>query len=219
MEKTIEMIQRAGEGKGEARKLRADNRIPGICYGKHLENPIPVSVDKIKIAATLRGSDANDLFTVSSEDSSIKGQLVVVKDKQTDPLSEDLLHIDFLAVNKDEPIKATVTIELIGKSKGVAEGGILQQPNRTLEIKCLPHKMPSVIEADVSDLAINDSLHVTDIKLPEGVEVVDFANRTLAVVVPPREEEEEPVEAIAADAVEVVGEKKEEEPAEGEKKE
>lgn len=189
MEKTIEMAQRPGQGKGEARKLRFDNRIPGICYGRHLSTPVPVSVDKIKIAAIIRQSNANDLFTVSSEDKNIGGQLVLLKDRQTDPLTEDLLHIDFLAINKDEPIKATVAVELHGKAKGVAEGGILQQLNRTLDIKSLPLNIPAKIEVDVTDIGLNESLHVSDITLPEGVEVLGSVDRTLAVVVSTREEE------------------------------
>jgi len=189
MEKIIEMAQRPGQGKGEARKLRFSKQIPGICYGRHLEKPVPVSVDKVKIAAILRRSNANDLFTVASEDKSIGGQLVLIKDKQSDPMTEDILHIDFQAINKDEPIKATIAVELLGKAKGVAEGGILQLPNRTLDIKCLPADIPSKIEIDVTELGLNDSMHVSDITLPKGVEVLGSADRTLAVVVATREEE------------------------------
>lgn len=207
MENTIKLFSRTGGGKGEARKLRSQKRVPGICYGRHMEVPVPVSVDTISIANLIRKSDLNALYTADSEDKTLSGQLILIKDKQTDPLTGDLVHIDFQAVNKDEAIKATVKIVLVGKPKGVEEGGILQQPNRTLEISCLPHLTPSVIEADVSHLELNDSLHVTDITLPEGVEVIDFANRTLAVVVPPREEEEEPAEVKAADEVEVSSEK------------
>lgn len=218
---SIELFERLGSGKGEARKLRMDKKVPGICYGRHMDKPVPVAVDLVGISAILRKSDLNALYTVESKDKSIQGQLILIKEKQTDPLTSDLVHIDFQAVNKDEPIKATVVIELVGKPKGAEEGGVLQQPNRTLEISCLPHKTPSVIEVDVSGLDINDSLHVNDIDLPEGVEVIDYANRTLAVVMPPREEEEEPVaaEAVAADEVEVSSEKgKKEDPEPSENK-
>ncbi|MCB0272869.1 MAG: 50S ribosomal protein L25 [Bdellovibrionales bacterium] len=222
MEKTIELSQRAGHGKGEARKLRFDQQIPGICYGKHLKNPIPVSVDKVKISNVLRTSNQNELYTVDSTDSNIKGQIVLIKSKQLDPLTDDLIHIDFLAVNKNEPIRTTVSVELVGKAKGVAEGGILQQPNRTLDIRCLPHLIPSKIKADVTELMINDSLHVTDIQLPEGVEVLGAANKTLAVVIPPQEEEVQAVQAAEVKEVEVSsgkGKKEEEGEAEGDKKE
>ncbi|MCB1198509.1 MAG: 50S ribosomal protein L25 [Deltaproteobacteria bacterium] len=208
MEKSIEMMERTGEGKGEARKLRADRRIPAVCYGKHLKAPVAVSVDRIEIAAIVRSSDANDLFTVKAEGSPINGELVLIKTKQTDPLTDEMIHIDFQTISKGEPIKAIVTIELVGKSKGVAEGGILQQPNRTLEIKCLPSKMPSSIKVDITNVGLNESLHVSDITLPEGVEVVGTANKTLAVVIPPADEVAQPTEAVAADAVEVAGKKK-----------
>lgn len=199
MENTIEMNQRTGGGKGEARKLRATNEIPGICYGNHMETPVPVSVNKIKIAKLLRGSNPNKIYNVDSKDAAMKGQMVLIQDKQIHPLTEEIVHIDFLAVNKDEEIRVTVPVSLQGKAKGVVEGGILQQPNRTVDVRCLPHLIPEKIIVDVTNVNINDALHASDVTFPEGVKLVGSMQRTLAVVVPP-DEDKTPKAAVDAAA-------------------
>jgi large subunit ribosomal protein L25 len=174
-----------------------------------MDTGVPVSVGKLLIARVLRESDDNALFEVSCDDKTINGQMVMIKDTHVHPVTDELMHVDFLAVNMNEKIKAEVAVELVGKPKGAEEGGILQQPNRSLEISALPNKVPRVLEVDVTGLAIGDSLHVNDITLPDGVEIVDFSNRTLAVVVAPTEEKVEEPTDVDPTAVEVTSEKKE----------
>jgi large subunit ribosomal protein L25 len=189
MENSINVQVRDGAGKGVARKTRASSRVPGICYGNHLENPITISVDKLELGKVIRNSTSTSLLKLLSDQKIVDGQMVLIKSRQRDPITDEIIHVDFMAVKMDEKIKVRVPVILTGKSKGVVEGGLLQQPNRSLNVRCLPNNIPTKIEADITNLNINDSLHVSDIKLPEGVVVVGTVDYTLAVVVPPEKEE------------------------------
>ena len=186
---SINVQVRDGAGKGVARKTRAEKRVPGICYGNHLETPITISVDKLELGKVIRGSSSTSLHKLKSDQKIVDGQMVLIKSRQRDPITDEVILVDFMAVKMDEKIKVRVPVILIGKSKGVVEGGLLQQPNRTLNVRCLPNSIPTKIEADITKLDINDSLHVSDIQLPEGVVVVGTVDYTLAVVVPPEKEE------------------------------
>lgn len=189
MENVINVQGRDDAGKGVARKLRSTRRVPGICYGKSFETPVNLSVDKLEITKIVRTSSPTSLFKLASDTKNINGQMVLIKSRQNHPVTNDIIHVDFLAVKMGEKIKVLIPVVLQGKAKGVAEGGILQQPNRKLNVRCLPDNIPTKIEIDVTNLNINDSLHVSDIKLPEGVTVVGTIDYTLAVVVPPEKEE------------------------------
>ena len=189
MENSINVQVRDKAGKGVARKTRSDRRVPAVCYGKHIETPIKLSVDKLELSKVIRTSSPTSLFTLASDKGDVNGQMVLIKSRQNHPITNDIIHVDFLAIKAGEKIKVLVPVELKGKAKGVAEGGILQQPNRKLNVRCLPNNIPTKIEVDVSNLDINQSLHVSDIELPEGVTVVGTIDYTLAVVVPPEKEE------------------------------
>jgi large subunit ribosomal protein L25 len=189
MENVINVTVRDGAGKGVARKTRAERRVPGICYGNHLKTPIPLSVDKLELGKVLRNSSSTSLYKLQSDQAGINGEMVLIKGRQRNPVTDDIIHVDFMAVKMDQKIKVRVPVELKGKSKGVVEGGLLQQPNRWLNVHCLPGNIPTKIEADVTALEINDSLHSSDLTLPQGVSIVGTINYTLAVVVPPEKEE------------------------------
>jgi large subunit ribosomal protein L25 len=200
MENLINVQFRDGAGKGVSRKTRAVRRVPAICYGNHFEKPVTLSVDKLELSKVIRTSSATSLYKLKSEQKTVDGQMVLIKSKQRDPITDDVIHVDFMAVQMDQKLKVRVPVELKGKAKGVVEGGLLQQPNRWLNVRCFPNNIPTKIIADVSALEINDSLHVNDIQLPEGVSIVGTVNYTLAVVVPPEKEEvaATPVEGAAA---------------------
>lgn len=203
MENIINVQVRDGAGKGVARKTRAEKRVPGICYGNHLESPITISIDKLELGKVIRNSTSTSLLKLKSDQKIVDGQMVLIKSRQKDPITDEIIHVDFMAVKMDQKIKVRVPVILVGKSKGVTEGGILQQPNRSLNVRCLPNGIPTKIEADITGLNINDSLHVSDITLPQGVTIVGSVDYTLAVVVPPEKEEAvaaTPVEGAAAAA-------------------
>jgi len=126
---------------------------------------------------------------------------VLLKDYQQDPVSREMLHADFIDVRENEQIKVNVPLVLTGKPVGVTEGGILSQNRREIEVYAMPAAIPEKIEADVSHLKIAQSLHINEVKLPEGVRVKSHVNYTIAVVSVPEKEEVAPVAAVAATPV------------------
>lgn len=192
----LNIESRPGVGKGTARKLRAQKRVPGIYYGPHVKTPIAVSVDQAELVRLTGKVRSNTLIKVqSSAGSGLEGKLTLIKNIQTDPVSERPIHVDFYEVNESETLKVLIPLALIGKPIGTAEGGIVEQLRRDIEIRSLPKDIPNKIEVDISALNIGESMHVKDIQLPQGVSIVGNVNYTLVTVVPPEKEE---VKAAAA---------------------
>jgi len=188
---------RDGAGKGSARRLRAEGLVPAIVYGRHLEAPIHIAVDPVAVKKAI--STPHRLNTLLSL--ALDGQperLVLLKDYQQDPVTREMLHADFIDVRENEQVKVNVPLVLVGRPVGVTEGGILSQSRRELEVFALPSAIPEKIEADVSALKIAQSLHINEVKLPEGVRVKSHVNYTVAVVSVPEKEEVAPAPAAAA---------------------
>jgi large subunit ribosomal protein L25 len=140
----------------------------------------------------------------------------VLKDYQLDATRGRLLHIDLQEVRLDQAIQAQVVIELVGEPAGVKEGGVLSQINREVNVEALPMEVPDRLELDVSSLAIGDALRVSDLRVPEGVKLLDDPESVLATVTPPTKiEEPEPVEEELEEGEEIEGEVPEEERPEG----
>jgi large subunit ribosomal protein L25 len=191
---SLEVKPREGAGKGAARKLRLEGLIPAVVYGRHLKTPAHIAVDPLAIRKAI--ATPHKFNTLISLKISGGGEhQVLLKDYQQDPVTREILHADFVDVKETEKIKVNVPLVLVGKAVGVAEGGILSQSRRTLEVWALPRAIPEKIEADISHLKIAAALHIKDIKMPEGVEVKSNINYTLAVVSVPEKEE---VVAVAA---------------------
>ncbi len=188
VEKSILKAQaREGSGKGYARRLRAQNLIPAIIYGRQMEHPRAIAVDPVAVRkAVATPHKLNTLITLQLEG---QGEsMVLLKDYQTDPVTRELLHADFIGVTEKEPVKVQIPVVLTGRSEGVANGGILSQVRRELEVWALPTAIPEKIEVDVTALKIAQALHVNDVKLPEGITVKSNVNFTIAVVAAPEAE-------------------------------
>lgn len=194
----LEAKAREGSGKGSSRRLRAQGLIPAVVYGKHLKAPAHLAVDPTGVRkAIATPHKLNTLIKINVGGG--EAHNVLLKDYQLDPLTRELLHADFIAVKDDEQVKVNVPIVLVGKAPGVAEGGILSQARREIEVYALPNAIPERIEADVSGLNIAEVLHINDVKLPKGVTVKSNVNYTVAVIsVPEREEAAAPAAAAAA---------------------
>jgi large subunit ribosomal protein L25 len=207
-------------GKGGARKARAAGEIPGVLYG-HGETPVAVAVGSREFDVALRGhKGGNAIVSLSVAGSDYTA---LVRDVQYDPVTHQIIHLDFQHISLTEMIEVSVPIHLTGLAVGVKDGGgILEPITRELEVRCLPTAIPASIDVDVSALNIGDSIHVRDITVPEGVVVLADPETTLATVVPPTVMEEKPAEEVAAAATvegaepEVIakGKKTEEEEAE-----
>ena len=184
-------------GKGWARKARAAGQIPAVIYG-HGENPQPIAVDFREFELALRGhKGSNAIVNLNVGGGEVTA---LVRDVQYDPLSRAIIHLDFQHISLTEQIEVSVAIKLTGLAVGVKDGGgILEAILRELDIRCLPTQIPSSIEADVSMLAVGDSIHVRDLNVP-NVTVLNDPDTTIATVVPPTVMEEKAPEEAAAEA-------------------
>jgi len=204
----LEVFLRKPSGKGGARSLRRTGNIPAIFYGPKTD-PIPIQVAKGSLDKTLKKQTSENILYQLT----IKGngqetvKTVMIKELQKNPIDREILHADFYEVSLFKEIDVTVGLKLIGKSPGVEKGGILQEISRDLEIRCLPTNIPNHIDVDVSTLDIGDSIHVEDLKLPEGILVLSDARLTLITVVPPIEEKPAAEEPAEVSEVEVVAKK------------
>ncbi|MBL8912806.1 MAG: 50S ribosomal protein L25 [Archangium sp.] len=195
----LEAKTRVGAGKGPARRTRVDGMIPACVYGKGLDKPLNIALNAKALKAAVHTEKKLNTIIGLSVDG--KEHIVLLKDYQMDPVSKDLLHADFIAVRENEQVKVKIPLVLTGKSIGVAEGGILSQMRRELEVWSLPGSIPLSIEADVSHLKIATALHINEIKLPAGITVKTHVNFTIAVVTAPEIEKVVEVAAPVAGAV------------------
>jgi large subunit ribosomal protein L25 len=182
----LEAKVREGSGKGSARKARAQGLIPAIVYGKHLEKPLQIALDPKAVKTAV--NTPKRLNTVIGLKVGSVSHIVLLKEYQQDPVSRELLHADFIDVRENEQVKVKVPVALTGKAEGVGQGGILTQMRRELEVWSLPGAIPEKIEVDVTPLKIGHSLHVNDVKLPQGITVKTHVNFTIAVVTAPEAE-------------------------------
>ncbi len=206
---------RERSGKGPARQTRRAGRIPGIVYG-HGRPALSVAVDAHEFINALRHVEGNMIVSLKLDGGE---KTAIVREVQRDPLTHEIVHLDFQEVSLTERVHVEVTVHLVGTPVGVKDaGGILETITRGIEVECLATAIPGAIEVDVSALNIGDSVHVRDIRV-EGVEVLTDADQTIATVVPPTVyEAPAPAEAAAAPTAEepeVIGKGKEEEAAEG----
>jgi large subunit ribosomal protein L25 len=175
---------RAGRGKGASRKLRATGRIPAVVYG-HGEATRELSVDARELERLFSQIHRDNTvinLKIEGETAEVKA---LVREVQSHPARGTILHLDFYQIHAGERITVEVPIELTGTAAGERAGGILQHALSELEVRCLADQIPSEITIDVSALEIGDSLHVSDLPIPEGVEVLVDADRTVCSVIPP----------------------------------
>ena len=202
---------RETSGKGVARKLRSAGKVPAVFYGKKSET-LSLEVDAKELNDILNKETGGSIFFNLNIEGSKDGQKVaILKELQADPVTNRLVHADFLELLMDEKMSAAVPVRLTGKAEGVELGGTLQPIRRELEVSCLPKDLPDFIEIDVTALGIGDSVHIDEVELPKGIEVPHDVNFTVAVVVGRRAEEEE---AVAEEGEEETAEGAEETAAE-----
>ncbi len=206
---TLKVVPREEFGSRESRRLRRSGFVPGVLYGGGSEAR-PFKVGERQARSFL--SDGHTLFDLEIEGS--KAVPVVVKEQQQHPVRGDLVHLDCLEVKLDEAIQAEVALELEGTedAPGVKEGGVLEHVTREITVEALPAEIPEVLHADVSEMAIGDTLQLSVLTPPSGVEFVvdDPEEVTIATLSPPRVEEEP--EPEVEEEAELVGEEGEEVP-------
>lgn len=208
-QQTLSVESRQKTGKGVARKLRATGKLPGVLYGMGKSAPVVVDPRAI-LRLLMEEGGRNRVLTLDGQ--GLAGKHALIKDYQVDPVSRTLVHVDLLEIDINKKIIVTVPLNFTGKSAGVAEGGVMNIISRTIEVKCLPNAIPKHIDVDITALKIGDSIHLDDLRLPEGMEKSVLTNPTLCACVPPAKEEDAAPKLAATAEPEVITEKK----AEGE---
>lgn len=207
---TIKAEKREGRGKNDSRRLRAEGKIPVVVYGGEGESVAAVATLS-DLAAILRSDSGHN--TVFSLDMSGEGTGdVMFQDRQIDPLHGRLVHADLKRLKKGEKIEVTVSVHLVGEPIGVKEeGAMLEQQMREIKVLCEPANIPEFIEVNVENLNVGDAVHVSDISVPDTIEIHESPEALVASVSLVKEEVLEPEVEEAAEP-EVIGEEKAEEP-------
>ncbi|MEN8821520.1 MAG: 50S ribosomal protein L25/general stress protein Ctc [Abyssibacter sp.] len=200
---------RSVQGTGASRRLRRTGKVPAILYGGDAE-PVQLSVDHNEMVRHLE-HEAFYSHILSIEVDG-KTENAVLKDLQRHPSKAQILHADFMRVVAGQSMRMTVPLHFVGedKSPGIKNnGGVLDRLRNELEIECLPRNLPEYIEVDVSGLDVNDSIHLEELTLPEGVTSVAQAHgenwTVVAVHVPRGAVESDDAEGDAGDADEAAG--------------
>jgi large subunit ribosomal protein L25 len=198
---TLEVQERERLGSRESRRLRRKGMVPGVLYGR--SKPHAICVPERDLRRALGG--AGGLHTIL--DVVLAGQKSthpsILKEYQQDPLRGGVIHVDLQEVRLDQPIQASVTVQLMGgeNAPGVREGGVMSQVSREVNVEALPMEVPEHLELDVSGMAIGDTLRVGDLTAYEGVTFLDDPETVLATVTMPTRvvEPEEVLEAAEAE--------------------
>lgn len=202
--------RRADQGKGASRRLRRDGKVPAVIYGagQSAEN---IQFDHLKLSLAAR----NEWFSSAILDLLVEGnrQKVLLRDVQKHPVKPQLLHLDFLRVDESKPVRVYVSIRFLNKEKSAAaktSGVVISHNINEVEISCLPKDLPEHIDLDLGELGLGDVLHLSDLKLPAGVEIPELKlgkeyDHTVVSAQAVREEVEEAPAEVAAEGAAAEG--------------
>jgi large subunit ribosomal protein L25 len=202
-EVTIEVEKREDSGKNANRRTRSRGEVPGIVYGAG-KDTVPIRLNRKTLVDMLKkggGGNAVFLLKLSGTD---KSRHAMIREMQIDPVSRQIVHIDFQRIVLTEQVRVTVPIEVQGTAYGVKnEGAILDFPTRQVHVKCLPTQIPAKLEVDVTDLHVNQHLEAKDLKLPEGVILDEDPDRVIVSCKLERVQEEAPAAEALLEAAPV----------------
>ena len=212
----VEVEQRSDTGKNAAGRLRRAGKIPGIVYGLD-RPPFSVAVSPRRLGEVLRLETGKNTILNLSLVGQDRTRAVMIREIQRDPVTELPLHVDFVRVDLEKAITVAVPVRLLGIPLGVkTEGGLLEFVTRQIDVECLPGEIPEHVDIDVSELHVNQNVHVSDVKVGERIKVLTPMDTIVALVALPKEEAAPVVEEAAAAPAEpeVIKKGKEEPPAE-----
>ena len=209
---TVKAEKRETRGKNENRRLRVDGKIPVVVYGGGTES-LAATASLSDLAAILRtDTGVNTVFSLDIDGIGVND--VIIQDRQIDPLRGRLIHADLRRFAVGEKIEMTVPIHLIGEPEALKEeGAVLSQAMREIKVLCEPAKTPDSIDVDISEMTTEHSVHVSDLKVGEGIEIHDSPETVVASIVIVKEVELEPQVEEGVEP-EVVGEEPAAEPEE-----
>jgi len=207
---TVSATKREGRGKNDARRARVAGMVPISVYGG--EGGSVAALAPIRDLASILRSESgrNTIFTIDIE--GVGASEVMFHERQIDPVRGRLIHADLIRLVKGQKIEVTVPLHLVGEAIGVREEqGVLEQIIREIEIRCEPREIPDVFNVDVSNLGVHDVLHISDIQVAEGIEILNSPDTVIATVGIVKEEVVAPVaEVEGAAEPEVIGKGKKE---------
>jgi large subunit ribosomal protein L25 len=207
----LDVKSRSARGSRAARRLRRENRVPGVLYGG---DGVPVGFDAD--ARELRIALASSGAVLDLSVDGARSTPVVLKEAQRDPVRGATVHVDLLRVRLDQAIHAVVSLELHGveEAPGVKEGGVLEQPIRELNVEALPTAIPESVVYEIGEMQIGETIPLAAIVMPEGVTLLDDTEDVVVATLSPPRLQAEVEEELAAET-ELVGEEAEAEAAEG----
>ena len=181
----LEVFKRESLGKQANKKYRKDGFVPAVIYGKNKEN-LNILIDPIKLKKLLKNEAGENTIIQMKLDQSDLKKNVLLKDAHLDTLTSDPLHLDFYEITDGVDVKVSSPLLFEGKPEGVKNGGVIQTLSNEIKIKCLPTNIPNVIEINISDLNIGDTLRVKDIKPMDGIEILSNPESTIISILAPR---------------------------------
>jgi large subunit ribosomal protein L25 len=206
----LQVVARTKNSKNENRRARRNGQLPAVIYGAG-KDPQAVLIDRTvfgKLADRLHSSTIMNLTHPEGGEP----ERTIIRDIQREPVRLEPIHVDFLRIRVDQPIVVDVPVHGVGSTpKGVREGGVLETIARHISIKVLPLEVPASIDHDLTEMEVGDSVHVSDLKVAEGIEILTDPENAIFILTAPRTEEE----AAATEGEEIVPAKAE---ANGEEK-
>lgn len=187
---TLEAHLRSSKGKGAAHKLRSMGRVPAICYGGNSSESIMLDLDAQDLSTFTRKHDwQNTILDLNIDNKGTKK--VLFKEISSDCITGNIIHVDFFEISSDKKVELRVPVVLNNIPVGVTLGGMLQPIRRTLTIQCFPEDAISNIEIDVSEMNNGDSIHVSDVTVPDRIEILEAKHLTVATVIGPKGKSEQ----------------------------
>lgn len=223
----LEAEPREETGQSANRELREESMVPAVVYGQETDNR-NLAIRKGDIEPLLRNGALNNRLIDLDVDDEDEDRSVLIKDIDLDPVTDVIIHVDFHQVRSQDTVEVDVPVTLVGESPGVElDGGIIDQPLRTLSVECKVKDIPNELEVDIDELEIGDAVFVSNVTPPSGVTLMNDPERTIVSIQPPEEfdvettpaEETEAIEETVEEAMEEVAEGEEEELEEGEEAE
>jgi large subunit ribosomal protein L25 len=187
---TLRATQRTDFGKGAARKIRQKGYIPAVIYGRHDDN-VHLNIEQHEFKTKYHYEASLIDFKLDSSADELKG---IIRSIQRDPVTHDPIHIDFQHVHFGVPIEIDVNLNFVGVAVGTKLGGVFEEHMRSVHIRCLPSRIPEHFDVPITKVELGQSLHISDLVIPEGVELLADPAAVIATVVIPKgmkSEEEE----------------------------
>lgn len=200
---TLVVGDRNKKGKNASYRLRREKQIPAVVYGPNAKEGIAITLNYPNFREVYNKAGKTSLIRLEAQgenSKAVNGFKVLVSDIQIDAIRNEVLHVDLHELDLKKPIRVTVPLHYVGKAKGLGEGGILAVNVRDVEIRVLPDRVPSHIDVDVTELGLNESLHLSQLEEKIGKTNFEFVYESDLTLVGVQEPEEEVVAAPAADA-------------------